>query len=152
MTVHNRDRVQLGWTFKVSAVACDAVWRCQKCKPGLTYERISYVRSCHMLLFKLGYSDIVPTTFYTGHVSNLRLKWCRIISKSTQASTSLVGYYSFMPAPWYLTQSHYPDTEPTSAFSILVMPSAFLGSDKYKWLSHWLDLTRCQNIRSLARS
>ena len=41
----------------------------------------------------------------------------------------------------YPTQSYYPDTEPTSPCSILNMLSARLGSDKYKFLSHWFDST-----------
>ena len=42
----------------------------------------------------------------------------------------------------YPTQSHYLDTEPTSPCDILKMMSARLGSDKYKFKSHWFDLTR----------
>ena len=34
---------------------------------------------------------------------------------------------------WYLTQSHYADTELTSPFSILLMPSVRLGSDEYQF-------------------
>ena len=33
---------------------------------------------------------------------------------------------------WYPTQSHYPDTEPTSSCPILIMPSAWLGSTEYR--------------------
>ena len=38
------------------------------------------------------------------------------------------------------TQSHYPDTVPTSSCHILIKPCALLGSDKYKCLSHWFDV------------
>ena len=41
----------------------------------------------------------------------------------------------------YPIQSHYPDTERTSPCPILLMPSHRLGSDKYKLISHWFDLT-----------
>ena len=41
---------------------------------------------------------------------------------------------------WYPSQSHYPDPEQTSSFPILVMLSAWLGSDKYTFLSHWFYL------------
>ena len=41
--------------------------------------------------------------------------------------------------------SHYPDTEPTSPCPILIMPSAWLGSDKYQFLSHWSDSTSIWN-------
>ena len=40
-----------------------------------------------------------------------------------------------------VTQSHYPDTKLTSPHSILLMPSARLGSDKYQFCKSllWLD-------------
>ena len=34
----------------------------------------------------------------------------------------------------YPTQLHYPATEPTSPCPILIMPSAWLGSDKYTFI------------------
>ena len=40
---------------------------------------------------------------------------------------------------WYPTQSHYSDTERTSPCPLLIMLSVWLGSDKYQYLSHWLD-------------
>ena len=40
----------------------------------------------------------------------------------------------------YRTQSHYPDTKPTSSCPFLIMPSAWLGSDKYQL--HWFASTR----------
>ena len=39
----------------------------------------------------------------------------------------------------YPTQSRYPDTKQTSPYHILIMQSAWLGSEKCKLLSHWLD-------------
>ena len=44
----------------------------------------------------------------------------------------------------YPTQLHYPDSEPTSPCPVLVMSSARLGSNKYQFLSHWVDSTRNQ--------
>ena len=43
---------------------------------------------------------------------------------------------------WYHTQSHYPDTKPTSPCPIQIMPSAWLGSGKYSFLTLWFDSTR----------
>ena len=42
---------------------------------------------------------------------------------------------------WYPTQSHYLDTEPTSPYPILIMPSTWLESDKYQSYKSvvWLD-------------
>ena len=45
----------------------------------------------------------------------------------------------------YPTQAHYPDTEPTSPCPIIIMPSARLGSDKYRFLSLWFESTRVRN-------
>ena len=42
---------------------------------------------------------------------------------------------------WYATQSHYPDTEPTSPCRILIMPSTWLGSAPHSFLSHRFDST-----------
>ena len=43
---------------------------------------------------------------------------------------------------WYPTQSHYHDTELTSACPILIIPGACLGSDKYQFLDYWFTSTR----------
>ena len=44
----------------------------------------------------------------------------------------------------YPTQSHYPDTEPTSPCLTLIMLSACLGSNKYQFLSHWFYSAKVQ--------
>ena len=48
---------------------------------------------------------------------------------------------------WYPTQSHYPNTEPTHPWPIVMMPSAWLGNDKYRFLSHWFDSTKAQTSK-----
>ena len=45
---------------------------------------------------------------------------------------------------WYPIQSHYPDIGPTSACPILLMLSAWLGSDKHKYFRHWFGFTSVQ--------
>ena len=52
----------------------------------------------------------------------------------------------------HATRSYYPDTEPTSPCPILTMPSAWLGSDKYQFKSHWLNLTGVQTCRLWTRT
>ena len=42
---------------------------------------------------------------------------------------------------WYPTQSHCPDTEPTSPCPILTMQSNWFSSDRFK-SCHWFDSTR----------
>ena len=44
-------------------------------------------------------------------------------------------------APWPDISHISPDTEPTSPCRILIMMSAWLESDKYQFVSHWLDST-----------
>ena len=49
---------------------------------------------------------------------------------------------------WYPTQSHYPDTEPMRRCPILIMLSAWLGSDKHGFLKHWFNSTRVKPMGS----
>ena len=40
---------------------------------------------------------------------------------------------------WYSTQSHYPDTRPTSPCLSIIMSSAWLGSSTYHLLGNWFE-------------
>ena len=42
---------------------------------------------------------------------------------------------NFIVLPHSETRPHYPDTEPLNPCPILIIPSAWLGSDKYQFLS-----------------
>ena len=48
---------------------------------------------------------------------------------------------STMTSSWYPLRSYYPNIEETSPCPILIMPSAWLGSDKYQYFKSlvWLD-------------
>ena len=59
-------------------------------------------------------------------------------------SAVTLGDQTASTVTWYPTQSHYPGTELTNPFSILIMLSAWLGRDTYQFLSHWFDSTRIQ--------
>ena len=48
-------------------------------------------------------------------------------------SAAPLGSQAISTMTWYPTQSHYPDTEPNSPCSILIMPNTWLGSDKYEF-------------------
>ena len=50
----------------------------------------------------------------------------------------------------YSTQSHYPDTEPTSPCPIWIMLSTWLGSDKYQFSKSLVWLDQGSNSRSPA--
>ena len=43
---------------------------------------------------------------------------------------------------WDPNESRNLDTESTSPCHILIMPSSWVGSDKYQFLNHWFDPTR----------
>ena len=51
----------------------------------------------------------------------------------------------------YLTQSHYPNTEATSPCPMLIMPSTWLGNDKYKFVCLWFDSNMGSNPQSPIR-
>ena len=46
----------------------------------------------------------------------------------------------------YPTQLHYLDSEPTSPWHILIMPSVRLGSNRYQFKSHWFISTRVRKL------
>ena len=55
-----------------------------------------------------------------------------------QATVTMTGYP---------TQLHYPDTEPTSPCTLLIMQSVILGSDMYQFYSQWLELDQGSKIK-----
>ena len=59
-------------------------------------------------------------------------------------SAASLGHQTAGTMTCYPTQSHYPDTEPTSLCPILIMLSARLGIDNNQYLSLWLDWTRLE--------
>ena len=56
-------------------------------------------------------------------------------------SATPLGSHAVSTMIWYHTQWHYPDIELTSPCLILIMPSTWLGSDKFKLDKSlvWLD-------------
>ena len=73
----------------------------------------------------------------------------KVISRRTLTCDSACSWRLYSAAPfgdqdgisvtWCPTQSHYPNTEPTSPSPILIMLSTWTGSDKHTFLSHWFD-------------
>ena len=62
-------------------------------------------------------------------------------------SAAPLGNQAVITMTWFPTQSHYPDTEPSSNCPI-VMPSTGLGSDKYQFDKSLVWLDRGLNPRS----
>ena len=91
--------------------------------------------SCLLLVPILGTSEVIA-----GWVPT-----CDSVHSSWVYSAVPLGDQAISTMAWYPTQSHYPDTEPTSLFPNLIMPSIGLWSHKYQFLSHWFDSTRVPN-------
>ena len=85
--------------------------------------------------------------YYVLATSNVK-SGCILICESANSwwlySAALQWDQATSTMTWYPDQSRYPDTEPTGSYPFLIMPSDWLGSDKYKSLSHWFDSTRVQ--------
>ena len=59
-----------------------------------------------------------------------------------ESSAATLGNQVIGKMTQYPTQSEYSVTEPASSCSILIMQSAWLRSDRYKFLIYWFDSTR----------
>ena len=57
-----------------------------------------------------------------------------------------LGYKAASTEHWYHTQSHYPDTEPTSPCPIRVIPNSRLGGGLYKWSKSWTNMCLCKFV------
>ena len=71
--------------------------------------------------------------------------WYRLVIVYTHCDFIVVptlGYQATGTMTWYPIESHYPYTELTSPCHILIMPSVWLGNDKYALLSHRFDSMR----------
>ena len=90
---------------------------------------------------------ICSLLFYFLPTSKVISGWvltCNSARSSCLYSAAPLGEQAVSTMTWYPTQSYYPDTEPTSPCFILIMPSAWLWSDKYNTFSHWFDFTMVQ--------
>ena len=97
----------------------------QSCQPALsanTHTWNGWLLKVYILATSKFISGQVPTCD-SAH------SWLRY-------STTALGDQAASTMNWYHTQWHYPDTESTSHCPVLIMPSAWLGSDKYQVLTH----------------
>ena len=70
-----------------------------------------------------------------------------LLYKQNKSDFIKQSYWKNRPLASFPEIPHYLDTEPTSSCLILIMPSIWLGSDKYQFLSHWFDSTRLHTGR-----
>ena len=68
-----------------------------------------------------------------------RVPTCHCAHSWQLYSAASLGHQAASTMTCYLTQLHYPDTESTSPFPIIIMLSTRLGSDKYQFYSHRFD-------------
>ena len=78
---------------------------------------------CLLLLYILATSKVI-----SGRVQS-----CDSTHPWWLYSAALLGNQAAGAMTWYPTQSHYPDSTPTSLYPILIMLSVWLGSDKYQF-------------------
>ena len=93
-------------------------------------------------------TNVLLLLFYVLATSMVISGWvptCECVLMALYSAAPL-GDQATSSITWYLTQSHYPDTEPTSPCLILIMPSARLGSDQYKFVTHWFDSLRHKRL------
>ena len=93
------------------------------------------------LPFQAGWPMFVSLLFCFLATSNIVSGWVPICDS---VRSWCLENQAISPMTWYPNQSHYPDTEPTTPFPILIMPSTWLGSNTY----HWFDSTMGSNPRS----
>ena len=106
-----------------------------------------HYKSCHVCIL----SQVVPAFSLVGSLSFTSVATSNVISGWVSICDSLHSWRLYSAAPlgnkaictmtWYPTQSHYHDTELTSPCPILLIPSAWLGSDNHKSLNHRFDST-----------
>ena len=83
---------------------------------------------------------LLPYFLATSKVISGRVLTCDSMHSWRLHSAVSLGDHATSNSSWYLTQSNYPDTEPTSPCPALMMPSAWLVSDMYQFKSFiWLD-------------
>ena len=89
--------------------------------------------------------DTVSLLFYVLAMAKVlwwRVSNCDIVHSWRLCSAARLRDQATSTMTWYPIQSYNPDTEPTSHCPILVMPGAWLGSDKYTSLGHLFNSTR----------
>ena len=73
----------------------------------------------------------------------------QLVAVCTHGNFTVLPSWKTRPPVGPMTQSYYPDTEPTSPCPILIMLSVRLGGYKYQLLSHWSDMTRFRTHEAL---
>ena len=105
---------------------------------------VIFVWHCHQRLwiqYKSVYVCLLFCILATSKIISGRILTCDSVHSWWHYSAAI----STMTC--YPTQSHYPDTEPISPYLILIMPSTWLGSNKYQfdkslvWLNHGFEPT-----------
>ena len=85
-------------------------------------------------------SNYANNILATSKVVSGRVPTCHSVHLWRLYSAARLGNQVASTMTQFPTQSHYPDTEPTSPCPILIMSSTRLGSDKYQFKSLvWLD-------------
>ena len=79
--------------------------------------------------------DGFPHVFYILDTQTKVILTCDSVHSWLPYSATILGDQATGTMTRYLSRSHYPNTELTISFPILVMPSVWLGSDNYRYES-----------------
>ena len=110
--------------FRVGSNSSHA-WMSSSWSPVRLYsgEAMEPLIVCLLLLYILATSEVI-----SGRVPTCDSAHSRRLYSATQLGNQAVSTMT-----WYPTQSHYHNTDLTSPCPILIMPSTWLGSDKYQF-------------------
>ena len=114
---------------------------CNKDKVVLVVERKTL---CELIGWLLVFYVLATSKVILGRIpksDSVHSLWLYSAASLGDQGASIMTYY--------VTQSHFPGTEPTSPCPILIMPSAWLGSDKHTFISHWFDLNPSSAVSSV---
>ena len=89
----------------------------------MSYAGIHYANACLLLFYALATSKVILGRILT----------CDSTHSKRLYSPASLEHQATGTMTCYPTQSHYPNTEPTSPLPFLIMPNVSLGSDKYQW-------------------
>ena len=102
---------------------------------------VSLVLVCLLLFYVLA-----PSTVISGWIPI-----CNSVRSLRLYSVAPLGNQGTSTMTRFPTQSHYPDTDPTSHCPILIMQSTWVGSNKYNFYNSLVGLDQGSSPRSPAR-
>ena len=96
----------------------------------LVYNHLQkYCRMIPTIGWSLGFYNLATSKVISGWIPTCAVPLYNAAPLGDEAVSTMT---------WCPIQSHFPGNGPTSSHPILIMPSVWLGSDKYQFVSHWI--------------